>query len=140
MKREKVRRIFAGLFLITVISSQIAMPVPVYASGEETNLGPVTSKDVIYQIITDRFYDGDTSNNVPELGSWNVDQCTEALLNPGYPEWYLPVSVPADSTIEFKFIKKDANGNVTWESGSNHVLDTSEDSCGVINTDTYSWQ
>ena len=78
--------------------------------------------------------------NVPELGSWNVDQCTEALLNPGYPEWYLPVSVPADSTIEFKFIKKDANGNVTWESGSNHVLDTSEDSCGVINTDTYSWQ
>lgn len=32
----------------------------------EDYLGPVTSKDVIYQIITDRFYDGDTSNNVPD--------------------------------------------------------------------------
>lgn len=26
----------------------------------------VTSKDVIYQIITDRFYDGDEDNNIPE--------------------------------------------------------------------------
>lgn len=28
-------------------------------------LGPLTPKDVVYQIITDRFYDGDPSNNVP---------------------------------------------------------------------------
>ena len=34
----------------------------VTASGA---LGPVTPKDLVYQIITDRFVDGDTSNNVP---------------------------------------------------------------------------
>ena len=40
---------------------------PVYADSATSapELGPVTSKDVVYQIITDRFYDGDTSNNVP---------------------------------------------------------------------------
>jgi len=32
----------------------------------QTALGPVTGKDVIYQIIIDRFYDGDSSNNIPE--------------------------------------------------------------------------
>lgn len=32
---------------------------------DSTPLGPVTSKDVIYQIITDRFFDGDPSNNIP---------------------------------------------------------------------------
>lgn len=41
-------------------------PWPVCASQTESDLGPVTSKDVIYQIITDRFYDGDEDNNIPE--------------------------------------------------------------------------
>lgn len=78
--------------------------------------------------------------NVPELGSWNVDECTEAMLNPGYPEWYLPVSVPAGTTIEFKFIKKDASGNVTWESGSNRVITSSGEENGVIDTEVYTWR
>ncbi len=36
------------------------------AADAAPELGPVTSKDVVYQIITDRFYDGDTSNNTPD--------------------------------------------------------------------------
>lgn len=38
------------------------------AAGEaaaQTSIGPVTSKDVVYQILTDRFYNGDSSNNIP---------------------------------------------------------------------------
>lgn len=31
------------------------------AADAAPELGPVTSKDVVYQIITDRFYDGDTA-------------------------------------------------------------------------------
>ena len=38
----------------------------IIAEASSIDLGPVTSKDVIYQIITDRFYDGDISNNMPE--------------------------------------------------------------------------
>ena len=37
--------------------------------------------------------------NIPELGNWDPDNCTEALLNPNYPEWFLPVSVPAGTQI-----------------------------------------
>lgn len=78
--------------------------------------------------------------NIPELGNWDPDHCTEALLNPNYPEWFLPVSVPADTTIEFKFIKKDAQGNVIWESGSNHTITSSSDPCGTIDSPMYSWR
>ena len=42
-----------------------AFPVYADSAASAPELGPVTSKDVVYQIITDRFYDGDTSNNVP---------------------------------------------------------------------------
>lgn len=78
--------------------------------------------------------------NVPELGSWDQDKCTEALLNPNYPEWFLPVSVPAGTEIQFKFIKKDANGNVTWESGDNRMVTSSSLSAGTVDTEVYTWR
>lgn len=78
--------------------------------------------------------------NIPELGNWDPDNCTEAMLNPNYPEWFLAVSVPAGTRIEFKFIKKDASGNVVWESGSNRVVTSSSDPCGVVDTEVYSWR
>ena len=78
--------------------------------------------------------------NVPELGSWDPDKCTEALLNPNYPEWFLPVSVPAGTEIQFKFIKKDANGNITWESGDNRVITSSSLSAGTVDTEVYTWR
>lgn len=77
--------------------------------------------------------------SIPELGSWDISKSTEAMLCPGYPEWYLPVSVPAGTTFEFKFIKKDASGNVTWESSSNRVITSSSDSAGVLDTKVYTW-
>lgn len=77
--------------------------------------------------------------SIPELGSWDPDKSTEAMLCPSYPEWYLPVSVPAGTTFEFKFIKKDASGNVTWESSSNRVFTSSSDSTGVVDTIVYTW-
>lgn len=87
----------------------------------------VVSNSIIYKVLSGNqnqviFHVNASTNygeniyivgNVPELGSWNVNKCTEVMMNPGYPEWYLPVSVPAGTTIEFKFIKKDSNGNVT---------------------------
>ena len=78
--------------------------------------------------------------NIPELGSWDPNHCTEAMLNPNYPEWFLPVSVPAGTTIEFKFIKKDAQGNVIWEGGENRTITSSADASGVVDTPVYFWR
>ena len=78
--------------------------------------------------------------NVPELGNWDPNESSEAMLNPNYPEWFLPVSVPKDTTIEFKFIKKDASGNVTWESGYNHIIQSSSEDAGTIDTPLYEWR
>ena len=34
------------------------------------------------------------------------------------------VTLPANTAVEYKFIKKDGSGNVTWESGANRTLNT----------------
>ncbi|KGX90124.1 hypothetical protein N783_01140 [Pontibacillus marinus BH030004 = DSM 16465] len=41
-----------------------------------------------------------------------------------YPTWYYDVSVPAGTSLEFKFIKIDGSGNVVWEGGANHTYTT----------------
>ncbi|WP_256392503.1 alpha-amylase family glycosyl hydrolase [Natronoarchaeum rubrum] len=71
--------------------------------------------------------------NVPELGNWDTAQAVGPFFNQvehEYPDWYHDVSVPAGTDLEFKFIKKDDSGSVTWESGSNRTYTTPADSTG----------
>lgn len=80
--------------------------------------------------------------NVPELGSWDTSKAIGAFFNStasiaSYPTWFYDVSVPAGTTIEYKFVKIDGSGNVTWESGSNHVVTTPTDGTATVCVD---WQ
>lgn len=76
--------------------------------------------------------------SIPELGSWNTNNCTEAMMCPNYPNWFLPVSVPAGTTFQFKFIKKDSGGNVIWESSSNRVVTSASGSNATMDV-YYTW-
>lgn len=78
--------------------------------------------------------------SIPELGSWNVNNSSEAMMCPSYPEWFLPVSVPKGTNFEYKFVKKDANGNVVWESGSNRIFTAPSDSQGSADTPISTWK
>jgi hypothetical protein len=80
------------------------------------------------------------SGSVPELGNWDPNSATEALMNPNSPEWFLPVSVPAGTTFEFKFIVKDSGGNVTWEGGANRVFTSAAGISDTVDTPMYYWQ
>lgn len=52
-----------GYLRVLIFTLVAALSLPLSA---QTPLGPVTGKDVVYQILTDRFYDGDSSNNIPD--------------------------------------------------------------------------
>lgn len=77
--------------------------------------------------------------NIPELGNWDPNESTEAFHTPEYPYWFLPVSVPTKSTFEYKFIKKDANGQVVWESGVNRIFTSPTKTNGVLFTPVHYW-
>ncbi|MFD3739953.1 carbohydrate-binding module family 20 domain-containing protein [Streptomyces sp. NPDC058629] len=54
------------------------------------------------------------------LGNWNPANALK--LDPAtYPVWKLDVSLPAGTSFAYKYVRKDANGNVTWESGANRT-------------------
>ncbi|HYD81262.1 MAG TPA: alpha-amylase family glycosyl hydrolase [Paucimonas sp.] len=74
-----------------------------------------------------------------ELTNWSTSAPIGPLFNQvvhAYPTWYYDVSVPASTTIQFKFIKKNG-GAVTWEGGSNHTFTTPASGTATVNVN---WQ
>jgi glycosidase len=73
--------------------------------------------------------------NLPELGSWDPAKARDAFHNPNSSQWwkwFLPVSVPKGTTFEYKYIMKNAQGAVVWESGVNRTATSSPEPAGVI--------
>lgn len=79
------------------------------------------------------------AGNVAELGNWQVTDGSEAMLRNEKGEFFLAVSVPVGHKIEFKFVKKDQNGQLVWQEGANHSVQASALSTGTVDTQTYTW-
>lgn len=56
--------------------------------------------------------------NVATLGGWDTSKAIE-LSSANYPIWTLDKALPANTTFQYKYIRKNAAGAVTWESGAN---------------------
>lgn len=75
------------------------------------------------------------TGNRPELGNWAPASALK--LDPAsYPVWKLTVSLPAGTAFEYKYVRKDAAGNVTWESGANRTA-TVPSSGQIVLNDTF---
>ncbi|MGV9601805.1 carbohydrate-binding module family 20 domain-containing protein [Streptosporangium sandarakinum] len=61
--------------------------------------------------------------DVPELGGWNPANAV-ALSSAAYPVWRGTVGLPAGRTISYKYIKKNPDGSVTWESDPDRSFTT----------------
>lgn len=62
------------------------------------------------------------TGSLDQLGNWSTSQGV-TLSDAGYtsdnPVWNTTVRLPAGTYLEYKFIKVDSNGAVSWETGSN---------------------
>lgn len=74
--------------------------------------------------------------NCTELGNWNTDAAVGPASCPNYPTWNITVYLTPGTTIEFKAIKKDDYGNVTWQEGYNHTYTVPASGEGQV---TISW-
>jgi len=138
MSKIKQRRVLNSVlvviiaFLFGLISLFALLPkTNVFAqadSGSDADVGNYSSMSIV--------------GSVPELGSWDTTKAIGPLFNDTptigvYPTWFYDISVPANTQIEYKFIKIDGAGNVVWESGMNHVYTTPASNTGEV---TVNWQ
>lgn len=80
--------------------------------------------------------------SIPELGDWNLTQAVP-LANDSYtdasPQWSASVNLPLNITFQYKYIKINTDGSITWEADPNHQYttpNTCQDSPVLSNT----WQ
>ncbi|MER0445256.1 carbohydrate-binding module family 20 domain-containing protein [Streptomyces sp. Edi4] len=66
------------------------------------------------------------------LGNWNPAAALK--LDPaGYPVWKLDVALPAGTSFAYKYVREDASGQVTWESGANRTATVPADGKVTLN-------
>ena len=70
--------------------------------------------------------------SIPALGSWSPDAAV-ALSSAGYPTWSATVPLPPNTTFQYKYIKKNPDGSVTWESDPNRSYTTGSGGTATIN-------
>ncbi|TBU31516.1 glycoside hydrolase [Dichomitus squalens] len=56
--------------------------------------------------------------SISQLGNWDPASAI-ALSSASYPVWTASVSIPAGTSFEFKFIRKETDGSIVWESDPN---------------------
>lgn len=136
--KVKVPAIAAGLYGVSVKNAG-GVASGVY-NGFELLSGPqVTVRFVVNNATTSPGQSVFLAGDKHELTNWNAAAPIGPLFNQvihAYPSWYTDVSVPASSTISFKFLKKSANPTV-WEGGSNHTFVTPASGTATVNVN---WQ
>jgi glycosidase len=136
--RADVPSVNGGYYDITVTDADGVQSAP-FTGFEVLSADQVSVRFVVNEAYTDPGENVYIAGNVHELGNWDTDRTIGPLFNQvvhEYPNWYYDVNLPAGTTIEFKFIKKDSSGNVTYESGANRQYTTPTGSTGEY-TDTW---
>jgi glucoamylase len=70
--------------------------------------------------------------SIPALGSWNTANAVP-LSSAGYPIWSATVSIPSNTAFSYKYIKKNPDGSVTWESDPNRSYTTGAGGTATLN-------
>jgi hypothetical protein len=60
----------------------------------------------------------------PSIGDWDPERA-HPMTRVG-DEWLMTLELPADAEVAFKFLRRDADGEVSWEAGGNRVVRANE--------------
>ncbi|KAG8736348.1 hypothetical protein FRC10_009409 [Ceratobasidium sp. 414] len=77
---------------------------------------PIPKVPVTFNLVSDSA-NAFVVGQLAELGIWDTAKAVQ--LSGTSPNWSVTMQLPVSSTFEFKFIRKAADGTVTWESDPN---------------------
>jgi len=86
----------------------------------------VTSVAVTFSVAETTNYGENVfiAGSISQLGSWdtaNAVSLSGGDYRSGYPRWYGTVNLPAGTSVQYKYIKKESDGSVTFEADPNRT-------------------
>ncbi|CAK7202232.1 hypothetical protein SEUCBS139899_004954 [Sporothrix eucalyptigena] len=115
------------------------------ATTTTTACTAATSLSILFDELVTTTYGENVflSGSISQLGSWNTDNAV-ALSASSYtssnPLWYVSVSLPVGTSFEYKFIKKESDGSIVWESDPNRSYTVPSGCSGSTVTVSTSWR
>ncbi|KAI6297185.1 hypothetical protein MCOR29_011185 [Pyricularia oryzae] len=79
------------------------------------------------------------AGSIAQLGGWDASKApalSASQYTSSNPLWTTTISLPAGATFEYKFIRVESSGAVTYESGANRVYTVPRDCAGTATVDT----
>ncbi|KAF7348959.1 Alpha-amylase [Mycena venus] len=71
--------------------------------------------------------------SVSQLGTWDP-AASLPLSSATYPTWTITVNLPPNTSFQYKFIRKETDGSVVWESDPNRSATTNASGSQTIST------
>jgi alpha-amylase len=106
------------------VQAHDAVAIDVATQGTGTGPGPTTVALTFHETATTFFGQNVfVVGSIPALGNWNPASSIP-LSSATYPTWAATVSLPANTTFQYKYIKKNPDGSITWESDPNRGYTT----------------
>lgn len=106
---------------------------------------PESSVPILFEELATTTYGENIflSGSISQLGNWNANSAV-ALSASQYttsnPLWETTVNIPAGTAFQYKFIRKESNGSIVWESDPNRSYTVPTPCVGVTETVTASWR
>ncbi|KXT11133.1 hypothetical protein AC579_4937 [Pseudocercospora musae] len=64
------------------------------------------------------------AGSISQLGSWQTNSAVQ-LNSSNYtdynPQWYATIQIPAGTSFEYKYLRREVDGSFTWDTGSNRA-------------------
>lgn len=81
--------------------------------------------------------------SISQLGSWNTANAillSASQYTSSNPLWFVTINLPAGTTFQYKYIRKETDGSITWESDPNRSY-TVPAACGTTTaTENDTWR
>jgi alpha-amylase len=110
-----------------------AVAIDVAATGQGGGSGPGSVRVTFNENATTTFGQNVyVVGSIPALGNWAPGSAV-ALSSANYPTWSATVALPTGTAFQYKYIKKNTDGSITWESDPNRSYTTGTGATGTIN-------
>ncbi|KAF7187077.1 Glucoamylase [Pseudocercospora fuligena] len=81
---------------------------------------------VTFNVLTYTSYDQliYLAGSIAQLGSWqtnNAIQLNASNYTDISPQWIATVQIPAGTSLEYKYLRREVDGSFTWDNGSNRI-------------------
>lgn len=118
-----------GTYTITLNDSNLKYTLSTANNSSSSSSSQASTVSVNFSCQNGTTYQGQSVyvvGNVSAIGNWSPANAIK-LTPSNYPTWTGAISLPNNTTIEWKCLKREennVNAGIVWQSGSNNVINT----------------